>query len=312
MQRIIFSADDITAIAFDRYHHPEPFVQRKCEVLWLKHQGLTHDAIAPPGRGVPLLRAALPGRVPPRRPERHPPLPLERPARTPRQPPPRAGRLLPPTPAPLRPGSAQVIAQRTGIRRGQTQVRRFLHRLGLQPRRVAAVPLPPKATAEEHARMQRQFLDEELEPVLAEARAGRRDVYFVDGTHFVHAVFLGWVWCVVRWFIRSASGRKRYNVLGAVHAVNHQLIRVTNHSYLNAESVCALLRAVAVASVGRPITVVLDNARYQKGALVQDLAQCLGDHAAVPARILAQPESDRAGLEVRQEAELAGGISCDV
>jgi transposase len=80
----------------------------------------------------------------------------------------------------------------------------------------------------------------------------------------------------VRWFIRAASGRKRYNVLGAVHAVSHRLIRVANHTYLNAESVCALLRAVAQAGVGRPITVVLDNARYQKCALVQGLAQSLG------------------------------------
>src|SRR5258708_36562675 len=46
MQRISFSVDDIPAIAFERYHHPEPFVQRKLEVLWLKHQGLTHDHIA--------------------------------------------------------------------------------------------------------------------------------------------------------------------------------------------------------------------------------------------------------------------------
>jgi hypothetical protein len=46
MQHFSFSADDLAAIAFERYHHPEPFVQRKLEVLWLKHQGLTHDDIA--------------------------------------------------------------------------------------------------------------------------------------------------------------------------------------------------------------------------------------------------------------------------
>jgi transposase len=92
----------------------------------------------------------------------------------------------------------------------------------------------------------------------------------------VHAPFLGWLWCAVRLFVRAASGRKRYNVLGALHAVSHRLIRVANHTYINAESVCALLRAVAAASVGRPITLVLDNARYQKCALVQELARSLG------------------------------------
>ena len=47
------------------------------------------------------------------------------------------------------------------------------------------------------------------------------------------------------------------------------MIRATNDGSINAESVCALLRAVAGASVGLPITLVLDNARYQKCALVQ-------------------------------------------
>ena len=58
--------------------------------------------------------------------------------------------------------------------------------------------------------------------------------------------------------------------------MTHRLVRVTNHDYINAESVCALLRAVAAASVGVPITLVLDNARYQKFALVQALASSLG------------------------------------
>jgi transposase len=170
----------------------------------------------------------------------------------------------------------QVIEQRTGVRRGLTQVRRFLHRLGAAPRKVSAIPVPPKVTPEEHAQTQQVFREEKLDPVLAEARAGHRDVYFVDASHFVFAAFLGWVWCWWRWCVRAASGRKRYNVLGAVHAVNHRLLRVTNHSYINAESVCALLRALAEASVGKPITVVLDNARYQKCALVLALAQQLG------------------------------------
>ena len=56
---------------------------------------------------------------------------------------------------------------------------------------------------------------------------------------------------------------------------NHRLIRVANHTYINAESVCALLRAVAAAGVGRPITLVLDNARYQRCAIVQELARTL-------------------------------------
>ena len=136
--------------------------------------------------------------------------------------------------------------------------------------------MPPQQTVEEHAREQATFVQEKLGPRLEQARRGRRQVYFVDAAHFVFAPFLGCLWCAARLFVRAASGRKRYNVLGALDAVTHRLVRVTNHDYINAESVYALLRTVAAASVGVPITLVLDNARYQKCALVQALASSLG------------------------------------
>jgi transposase len=64
-------------------------------------------------------------------------------------------------------------------------------------------------------------------------------------------------------------------VLAALNAVSHEVIRVANHSYINATSVCALLRLIAAAELVRPITVVLDNARYQRCAVVQALARSL-------------------------------------
>lgn len=87
--------------------------------------------------------------------------------------------------------------------------------------------------------------------------------------------FLGYLWCLVRLFIPGPSGRKRYNVLAALDAITHRVIRVSNHAYINAESVCALLRQVAAAGLGRPLTLVLDNARYQRCAAVQALARSL-------------------------------------
>jgi len=170
-----------------------------------------------------------------------------------------------------------VIEEHTGIRRSLTQTRHFLHRLGLKPRKVAAIPIPPKSTLEDHVKTQADFLENELEPKLEEARQGRRTLLFVDAAHFVHASFLGILWCVARLCVRAASGRKRFNVLAALDAVTHKLITVTNHGYINAESVCLLLRAVAAsATPGVPITLVLDNARYQKCALVAGLASQLG------------------------------------
>jgi len=91
----------------------------------------------------------------------------------------------------------------------------------------------------------------------------------------VLASFLGWLWCKTRLFVKAASGRQRYNVLGAFNAVSHELVRVTNTSYITAETVCELLRKIAALGLATPITLVLDNARYQRCQLVQDLAGAL-------------------------------------
>jgi transposase len=276
MRNIIFSEDDRQALAHYRYHHPEPRVQRKIEVLWLKSHGLGHDRIATlddiSRRTVQrCLDEYLEGG-------------LQRLCRR-REHPPRAALVkhevsleehFEAHPVRSAKQARSVIEQRTGIRRGLTQVRRFLKdRLGLRWRRTGAIPVPPRKTIAEHAREQSAFVRDRLEPCLEQARRGRRQVYFVDAAHFVFAPFLGCLWCAARLFVRAASGRKRYNVLGAFDAVAHRLIRVTNDGYINAESVCSLLRAVADAAMGLPITLVLDNARYQKCAVVQELAASL-------------------------------------
>jgi hypothetical protein len=139
--------------------------------------------------------------------------------------------------------------------------------VGLAWRKVGA--LPGKADVEEQSR----FLSEELEPRLEEARTGERTVWFVDAAHFVYGSFLGYLWCLVRLFVPSPSGRKRYHVLGALNAVTHRMVRVTNQSYINALSVCELLVEFASSAGCPPITVVLDNARYQRCASVQETAE---------------------------------------
>ncbi len=131
--------------------------------------------------------------------------------------------------------------------------------------------IPAKADPAEQA----DFLETKLRPRLQQARRGHRTVLFVDAAHFVYGPFLGFLWCLARLFVRAPSGRKRYNVLAALDAVTHQVIRVTNDSYINAESVCQLVRQLAAAGLPRPLTLVLDNARYQRCELVQSLARSL-------------------------------------
>jgi len=80
------------------------------------------------------------------------------------------------------------------------------------------------------------------------------------------------LWCFVRMFIRTSSGRKRYNVLGAYNAVTGKLLTVVNESYINSTSVCELLRLLRRCHWGESITVVLDNAAYQRCYWVREYA----------------------------------------
>jgi len=98
----------------------------------------------------------------------------------------------------------------------------------------------------------------------------------VDAAHFVYGTFLCCLWSFARIFVRAASGRQRFNVLGAWNAVTRELVAVTNTTVVNTETMCELLRKIAALGLSGPITMVLDNARYQRNVVVQSLAESLG------------------------------------
>jgi transposase len=97
----------------------------------------------------------------------------------------------------------------------------------------------------------------------------------VDAAHLVFGTFLCCLWSFVRLSVRAASGRQRFNVLGAFNAVTRELIAVTNTTVVNTETMCELLRKIAAQGLVGPVTLVLDNARYQRNAVVQALADTL-------------------------------------
>ena len=69
------------------------------------------------------------------------------------------------------------------------------------------------------------------------------------------------------------SGRKRYNVLGAINAISHDLCCICNETYINSFSVCDLLKTIRnKCEDDNPITIVMDNAKYQRCNLVTGLA----------------------------------------
>jgi transposase len=107
------------------------------------------------------------------------------------------------------------IENLTGIRRSPTQVRKFLKGLGLKWQRIRAIPVPPKKPWPSTFRTKLSFLDNKLNPILDDAQAGQGHVFFVDAADFVFGTFLGYLWSFARISVRAASGRQRFNVLGA-------------------------------------------------------------------------------------------------
>jgi hypothetical protein len=84
-------------------------------------------------------------------------------------------------------------------------------------------------------------------------------VFSVDADRFALGTFLCCLWS----FTRAASGRQRFNVLGARNAETRQLIAVANTSVVNTETMCELLGKVGALGLTGPITLVLDNAHHQ-------------------------------------------------
>ena len=168
----------------------------------------------------------------------------------------------------------EMIDKETGVVLKPSACREFLRKIGMKCRRCGVVP--GKAMDDDKQRQaQQEFHDQQLQTTLDEAKQGKRTVLFVDAAHFLMGAFLGMVWCVVRLLLPSASGRKRHNVLGAYDPITHEAITITNDTYINQDVFCEFLEKIAkaYADSGRPITLILDNARYQKCQSVTNKAK---------------------------------------
>ena len=169
------------------------------------------------------------------------------------------------TPPATKAQACAEIAELTGVCIKSTQMRAYMKSKGIRYRKVSSIPAKADIEA------QKKFYDEKLQPLLEEAQAGKRTVYFVDAAHFVLGAFLGYLWSFVRLFVKTPCGRQRFNVLGALNAITKELITITNDTYITSTEVCELLRKIAE-NATIPVTLVLDNARYQRCSLVTTLA----------------------------------------
>jgi transposase len=167
--------------------------------------------------------------------------------------------------------ASHEIEKLVGIKLSLNACRDFMRkRLGMKCRKMAVIP--SKADPEKQA----LFLNDSLEPLLAEEKQGKCKVFFVDAAHFVMGAFLGMLWCFERLFLKSSSGRKRYNVLGAYSVSGTDLVTITNDAYINSDTIVALLIKIKQQYPDIPLTLVMDNARYQRCTKVMNEAKALG------------------------------------
>lgn len=266
MIKLEFTSEIIDQLHHERTQHPHPRVRQRTEAVYLKALGLSHQEI---GRIVRISQTTLreylllyeQGGL-----EALQELNFNQPQSDLEDHREQLRQAFDQKPPASLVEAAARIEQVTGIRRRPTQVGQFLKKLGLKRRKVGQIPA--KADPEK----QQQFLEEELEPRLTETKEGKRHLFFLDAAHFVLQPFLGFLWSFARLFIKAPAGRQRFNVLGALHATTRQLVTVTNTDSVNAHTVATLLRQLAAAFADLPITLVLDNVRYQHCQFIKNLA----------------------------------------
>jgi transposase len=167
---------------------------------------------------------------------------------------------------------AYMIEQKYKIIVSNTTVGKFLKENGI--RRLKSGSLPAKADPV----AQRKFYEGTFMPLAEKAVAGLINLFSMDAVHCVMGGNSGYVYGMSRRMFKTASGRQRYNILGAINLRTKKMTTVTNYTYINAESVCDLLHKIANENKGIENYITLDNAKYQKCKLVQKTAEALGIH----------------------------------
>ena len=172
MLKLDFTTEQIQALRYERFHHPHPRVRRKMEALLLKSQNLPQSLICTlvgvsantlrnyfrefQNGGVEALQE-LDFYRPTSQLDAHQRSLAEH------------FRAFPV--ASIAQAQAE-IEKLTGLKRSRTQIRLALLKLGLKRRKVGSIPA--KADLEKQA----AFLSDELQPRLAEAGQGARQIFF--------------------------------------------------------------------------------------------------------------------------------------
>jgi len=172
MIKIEFTEEEIKELHYQRYNHPRPRVQQRMEALYLKALGYNHQNI---GKIVAITQKTLrsyvhmyeTGGI-----EKLKELNFYQPSSQLEEHKAKIEEEFKARPAKSINEAIERIEQLTTIRRSPTQVRKFLKKLGMKRLKVGHIP----AKADPQA--QQDYLENQLEPRLEEAKQGQRHVFF--------------------------------------------------------------------------------------------------------------------------------------
>lgn len=178
----------------------------------------------------------------------------------------------------------------TGIRLCESQARRLMKKLGLKPRKTA--PIPGKCDPQ----LQFDFYTSEMLPRLEKAVVGERKVMFVDAAHFVLGVS-GHDLVLHPNILKTTPVRQCYNVLAAIDSHHHETISIRTTENINAQTIQSLLDKIRDQHPLVPITLVMDNARYQHCAAVEQHAARHQIELLFLPPLQSEPQSDQTSVE---------------
>ena len=167
-----------------------------------------------------------------------------------------------------------IIESLTGIKRGETQTRKFLKSLNCRYAKTESVPT--KALTEGGKNEQRVFV-EKGKRTQSPNRRSKRGQANSRFCRMPRILFARRYWGIFGLSSENSGRQCRAEndtgVLGAINAITHDLCHVCNETCINALNVCDLLKQIRdICKTGIPITVVSDNAGYQRCKLVMQLA----------------------------------------
>jgi len=144
-------------------------------------------------------------------------------------------------------------------------VQALLHRLQFSFRKLKLIPGKADGARQREFIAWYEKLREELGP--------NDVVFFVDGVHPLHNAVAGYAWLPkgATVYLRSNTGRKRLNVLGALNPITLEYADIQTQETLTATTVVTLLTQLQQRHPqAQRIVVILDNARYNYAKVVRE------------------------------------------